>query len=187
MVNARDLDFFIQSALKLKSIKRAGWVSKVKVQSPESVADHSFATCAVGMLLADVLGLDTVRVMKMAILHDLAESIVGDYMPGDISVTEKIQKERTAVEKILKGLPGDVRSDYSEIWSEYLANRTEVARFVHRIDKLEMAMQASLYANEGYDRKLLRPFVNSARIAVGDSDDIVRQILDRFAQAHDLD
>jgi len=42
---------FFESALKLKSVKRAGWVSKVKIENAESVADHSFSMCAMAMLL----------------------------------------------------------------------------------------------------------------------------------------
>jgi putative hydrolases of HD superfamily len=180
MVKEHDLDPFFQSTLKLKSVKRAGWVSKVRVRSPESVADHTFATCSIAMLLADVLGADTERVMKMVILHDLAESVVGDYMPGDVSVSDKLQHEKKAMDGILSGLPTSVRSRYTEIWAEYLGNRTDVARFVHRIDKLEMAMQAGEYAAQGYDRKLLEPFLSSAKKAVGDSDDIVGRTLARF-------
>ncbi|MGI0038079.1 MAG: HD domain-containing protein, partial [Nitrososphaera sp.] len=116
MVEAHDLDPFFQSALKLKSVKRAGWVSKVKVKSAESVADHTFATCSIAMLLADVLELDTERVMRMVILHDLAESVVGDYIPGDVPVKEKLQQEKKAMDGILRGLPSEVRTKYTEIW-----------------------------------------------------------------------
>jgi putative hydrolase of HD superfamily len=180
MVRAYDLDSFFQSTLKLKSVKRSGWVSKVRVRSAESVADHTFATCSIAMLLADMLGADTERVMRMVILHDLAESIVGDYMPGDVTVSDKLQREKKAMDGILSGLPPRVRSKYAEIWTEYLENRTDAARFVHRIDKLEMAMQASEYAAQGYDRKLLEPFIHTARKAVGEKDDIVGRTLARF-------
>ena len=182
MVKGQDLDPFFQSALKLKSIKRAGWVSKVKVQVAESVADHVFATSAIAMLLSDMVGLDTARVMKMAVLHDLAESVVGDYMPGDVSANEKMQQEKKAMDGILAGLPAAIRSDYSDIWSEYLDNKTDLARFVHRIDKLEMAMQASAYATQGYDKELLKPFFSTASAALGDSDDIVGQTFARFVK-----
>jgi putative hydrolase of HD superfamily len=83
---------FFHSVLQLKSVRRAGWVSKVNVKDPESVADHTFSMCAIAMLLSDRLGLDTGRVMKMVILHDLAESIVGDYIPGDLSKNQKLAK-----------------------------------------------------------------------------------------------
>ena len=93
----KDLTQFFQYVLRLKYVKRAGWISKVKVQNPESVADHTFSMCAVSMVLSDILRLDTERVMKMVILHDLAESIIGDYMPSEISRKQKILKEKMII------------------------------------------------------------------------------------------
>lgn len=179
-----ELDPFFHSVLKLKSVKRAGWVTRLNLHNAESVADHTFSACAVAMLFADMLGLDTGRIMKMVILHDLAESIVGDYMPGDISGPEKTRQEMAAMESILAGLPDNVRSEYAGIWMEYLDNKTAASRFVHRIDKLEMAMQASSYSQQGHSRELLAPFFKSALTAMKDgSNDIVSQTLARFALA----
>ena len=53
-------------------------------------------------------------------------------------------------------------SDYKKIWQEYVSNKTDIARFVHGIDKLEMALQARQYAKQGYSHKLLAQFFNSA-------------------------
>lgn len=175
MVTPADLEPFFQSVLKLKSLKRAGWLSKANIKDGESVADHSFATCATSMVLSDILGLDTARVMKMALLHDLAESVVGDYMPGEVPADEKTQRENKAMGGILERLPAKVQGEYTDIWSEYLAGKSEVARFVHRIDKLEMAMQAAEYAGNGRN-ELLEPFFESAGRAVGRADDIVGMI-----------
>ena len=172
-----DLSPFFQSALQLKSVRRAGWVSKVKIKDAESVADHTFSMCAMAMLLSDMLGLDTQKAMKMVILHDLAESIVGDYMPGDITSKQKLAQEKKAMKSILSGLPRKSRAKYEKIWAEFLQNKTEIAKFVHRIDKLEMALQANHYAKQGYAGKLLAPFFESARTAVGDKGDIVSEIL----------
>jgi putative hydrolase of HD superfamily len=168
---------FFHSVLQLKSLRRAGWVSKVDVRDAESVADHTFSMCAMAMLLADMLGLDTTRAMKMVILHDLAESIVGDYMPGDVSANQKRTKEKRAMKSILSGLPRKIGSEYEKIWLEYLQNKTDVAKFVHRIDKLEMALQANQYARQGYAGSLLKPFLESAKTAVGDEGDVVSEIL----------
>ena len=180
MVGPAELDNFFLAALKLKSVKRAGWVSKVNIHSGESVADHTFATCAVAMVFADVLGLDTERVMRMVMVHDLAESIVGDYMPGDVSASEKIEKEKEAMEKILSSLPGNVRSMYNKIWNEYLEGQSEIAKFVHQIDKLEMAMQASQYVAQGYDQELLAPFFSSAKKALSGAENVIEETFDRF-------
>jgi putative hydrolase of HD superfamily len=181
MVN--DLTPFFRSVLQLKSVKRAGWVSKVKVESAESVADHTFSMCAMAMLLTDMLGLDAQRAMKMVILHDLAESIVGDYMPGDVTAKQKIAKEKKAMKAILAGLPKKIRAEYEKIWLEYLQNKTGVAKFVHRIDKLEMALQANQYAKQGYANTLLAPFFESAKSAVGNEGDIVSEILNSLRPA----
>ncbi|MDQ5859414.1 MAG: HD domain-containing protein [Thermoproteota archaeon] len=172
-----DLSLFFHSVLELKSIKRAGWVSKVQVEDAESVADHTFSMATLAMLLSDMLGFDTHKVIKMVLMHDLAESMVGDYVPGDVTARQKLAKEKKAMKFILSGLPKEVREEYEEIWLEYLHNETEIARFVHRMDKLEMALQADQYARQGYEDNLLAPFFESAKTALGDADDIVSEIL----------
>ena len=177
MVTVDDLSLFFHSILHLKSVRRAGWVSKVKVEDAESVADHTFSMATMAMLLSDILGFDTHRIIKMVLIHDLAESIVGDYIPGDVSARQKLVKEKEAMKYILSHLPKEIREDYEKIWLEYLHNRTEIARFVHRLDKLEMALQAYQYSNQGYAEKLLAPFFESASAAVGDTGDIISEIL----------
>jgi putative hydrolase of HD superfamily len=177
MVVVDDLSLFFHSVLELKSIKRAGWASKVQVEDAESVADHTFSMATMAMLLSDMLGFDTHKVIKMVLMHDLAESIVGDYMPGDVVAQQKLAKEKKAMKSILSGLPKEIRDEYEKIWLEYLHNRTEIARFVHRIDKLEMALQANQYAKQGYADKLLAPFFESAETALGDAGDIVSEII----------
>jgi putative hydrolase of HD superfamily len=159
----KDVTHFFQYAIQLKYVKRAGWVSKVKVHNPESVADHTFSMCAISMVLSDILGLDTQRVMKMVILHDLAESIIGDYMPGQISEKHKRLKEKKAINSILNCIPSTLRGNYRKIWNEYLQNKTDVAQLVHRVDKIEMILQAMQYAKEGYPKKLLHSFLNCAK------------------------
>jgi putative hydrolase of HD superfamily len=177
MVKVDELSSFFDSVLELKSIKRAGWVSKVQIEDAESVADHTFSMATIAMLLSDLLGFDTHKVIRMVLMHDLAESIVGDYIPGDVTARQKLDKEQKAMKCILFHLPKDIRGEYEKIWLEYLHNKSEIARFVHRIDKLEMAMQADQYARQGYSEKLLAPFFESARTTVGNADDIISEIL----------
>ena len=177
MVVVDDLSLFFHSVLELKSIRRAGWVLKVQVEDAESVADHTFSMATIAMLLSDMQGLDTHKVIKMVLMHDLAESIVGDYMPGDVTPRQKLVKEKKAMRLILSSVPKGIREQYGEIWLEYLHNRTEIAKFVHRIDKLEMALQAYQYARQGYADKLLSPFFESAQTGIGDAGDIISEVL----------
>jgi putative hydrolase of HD superfamily len=155
-----DLTPFFQHVLRLKHVKRAGWISRAQIRNPESVADHSYSVCAISMALSDILGLNTERVMKMAILHDLPESIVGDIVPGGVPKKKKRAEEKNAIESILRWIPPCLRSDYEGIWLEYLLNKTDIARLVHAVDKLEMVLQARQYVSEGYPEHLLAQFLD---------------------------
>ena len=158
---------FFESVLRLKSVKRAGWVSKAGISNAESVSDHTYSMCAMGMILSDMLGLDTEKVMKMIIIHDLAESIIGDYMPNEITREKKRLEEGKAMSSILYQVPSVARSSYEMIWQEYQANKTRAAKFVHKLDKLEMAIQSIQYINQGYSSKVLLQFFASARRSLG--------------------
>ena len=168
---------FVGAALALKKVRRAGWSAKTGIIGAESVADHSFSMCALAMAVADLSGLDTLRAMKMVILHDLAESITGDLLPGQISKIEKRRRENAAMKKILAKLPARIRIEYREIWAEYVSDATKMARLVHRIDKLEMAMQARSYIEQGHPRAGLEEFFKSAYVAIGNEQDLVSLML----------
>ena len=155
---------FFESVIRLKSVKRAGWVSKVGIANAESVSDHTYSMCMMGMILSDIFGMDTERVTKMILIHDLAESITGDFIPNKITRVRKRTEERKAMKHILCRAPSVVRSNYEKLWQEYRSNKTPISRFVHQLDKLEMALQAVEYANQGYPQKtLLQLFVLAKR------------------------
>jgi putative hydrolase of HD superfamily len=153
-----DIHPFLQNILKLKRINREGWISKAKINEPESVADHSFSVCAISMALSDILGLDTERVLKMAILHDLPESITGDLVPSEVTMKQKRARESRAISTILSTIDSQTRLEYEQLWKEYVSDRTEISRLVHAVDKLDMALQAKQYAIEGHPAHLLAEF-----------------------------
>lgn len=153
---------FFRIVCNLKTIKRSGWIHKSNITSPESVADHSYSMCMMSMILAEIINLDSGHIMKMVIIHDLAESLVGDHMPDDISSEEKQLVEEKAMKKIISKLPNSLRKNYLNIWNEYNDNITVNAKFVHSMDKLEMVLQAKEYEFEGYPKELLQPFIKSA-------------------------
>ena len=153
---------FFRIVCNLKTIKRSGWIHKSNITSPESVADHSYSMCMMSMILAEIMNLDSGYIMKMVIIHDLAESMVGDHMPDNISSEEKHLLEDKAMKKIISKLPNSLRKNYLRIWNEYINNITVNAKFVHNMDKLEMALQAKEYEFEGYPKEVLQPFIKSA-------------------------
>lgn len=153
---------FFRIVCNLKTIKRSGWIQKSNITSPESVADHSYSMCMMSMILAEIMNLDSGHILKMVIIHDLAESLVGDHMPDNISSEKKQLVEDKAMKKIISKLPNSLRKNYLHIWNEYNGNITVNAKFVHNMDKLEMALQAKEYEFEGYPKEVLQPFIKSA-------------------------
>ena len=112
------IESFFQKVLMLKTIPRQGWKEKLEINHPESVADHSYAVSTMSMILSDLEELNTEKIMKMALLHDLAESVIGDIIPNTITNDEKILKETQAMKQILKNLPDKITGSYHEIWND---------------------------------------------------------------------
>ena len=173
------LDFFHTTA-NLKKIPRQGWIDKLSIDKPESVADHTFSMAIMGMIFSDLENHDTEKILKIILLHDLAESITGDMTPEQISKDEKTVLENNTIKKILRDLPPELQKQYSVLWDEYQSNNTKEAKIVHQLDRLEMALQAKIYSNEGYSKEKLHTFFNSARNEIKDPklSELFRKILE---------
>ena len=145
---------------KLKTIKRSGWV-RCEIPEPESVADHTFRCAFMAMILGDEMEVDTGKLVKMALLHDIAEAVVGDITPHDgITREEKSEKEEEGIEQLLGGLPNS--GPYFALWREYEEGKSMEARLAQNIDCLEMAMQAVEY-QDIYPDIDLSEFVTNAQ------------------------
>ena len=155
-------DFFYL-VTELKRVQRKGWISKVGIENPESVADHSYGTAIMAMVFSDLHQLDTEKILKMALLHDLAESITGDFMPEEISKETKKTAEGDAMKEILSMLPNNLACEYDKAWQEYIQADTKESILLHELDKLEMAIQAAKYSSEGFSNEKLGLFVDSAK------------------------
>jgi len=161
------LDFFYTST-NLKKIPRQGWIDKLSIVNPESVADHTFSMAIMGMIFSDLENYNTEKILKIILLHDLAESITGDMTPEQISKEEKTVLENNAIKKILNDLPPALQKQYNILWEEYQSNNSKEAKIVHQLDRLEMALQAKIYSDEGYSKEKLDSFFNSARNEIKD-------------------
>ncbi|HET8720329.1 MAG TPA: HD domain-containing protein [Candidatus Nitrosotenuis sp.] len=171
------VDFF-KTVVKLKTIQRQGWKDKLALKNPESVADHCYSMSLMVLVVSEIKNLDTLKMVKMALIHDLAETITGDITPEMFTKSKKERLENSAMKKILKQIPSSIRLDFSNLWNEYQKNSTKEARLLHQIDKLEMAVQASVYNKKGIPKTSLKPFLKSAEIDVKDPD--LKKILSKF-------
>jgi putative hydrolase of HD superfamily len=168
---------FLLAAGRLKQIPRTGWVTKAGVEGAESVADHSFRVGLAAMILSDLLKLDTLKAVRIALIHDLAESYIGDLTPEQVNGgLDKSSMEEEAMLRILKDLPEQIQQIYLEAWREWVEGESSEARLVREVDAFEMALQAEEYARSGFDRGRLAEFKRSAskRIKSG----IVRELLE---------
>lgn len=172
------LEEFFKTVLKLKSVLRQGWKNKAGLQSPESVADHCYSLSTIAMVISDIKKLDTGKILRMSLLHDLAEAITGDLTPEDVTKSKKAELERDAMKTILLNLSEPIRTQYLSIWDEYQKNDSKEAQLLHQLDKLEMAMQAKEYERFGIKKETLVPFFESAKNEITDSD--LQKILSRF-------
>ncbi|KAJ2779638.1 hypothetical protein H4R18_003900 [Coemansia javaensis] len=152
---------FLRIVERLKRTKRTGWVNS-GIAGAESVADHMHRMGVMALLVEDD-ALDRMRCVKMSIVHDLAEALVGDITPFDgVSKEEKRARERQGMREIVDTLGGSAAAKEIEaLWLEYEDNETAEARLVHDLDKCEMIQQALEY--EESDGKRLDSFFNSTK------------------------
>jgi len=151
---------FLEITGILKRTQRTGWVD-VGVYQPESVADHTFRTALLCMLYADMEVLDPLKLLRMALIHDLPEALIGDLMPLQKN-SETKENEENAIHQILSLLPKMQGENYLAVWNEYQAGKTIEAKAVRQLEKIEMAIQAKEYEKLGSANKSLERFIKSA-------------------------
>ena len=138
--------------LELKDELRTGWVLR-GIESPESVAAHTWGTATLCLFYADRADVDRDRAVAMALIHDLAEARTGDIptRAADVDDTqqlssdEKERLERAAITDLLEPFETD---EWLSLWEEYEARETLTAQFVKDMDLLENCLQALQYERE---------------------------------------
>jgi putative hydrolase of HD superfamily len=154
---------FWQYAARLKAEPRKGWQSKVQGRV-ESVADHSFAVALLALFEGERRGYNLEKILKLALIHDLEEAIVGDLTPRDKArrgLTRVQRGRELAIRELLSKLPPKSRASYLRLWKDLRERQSKEARLVHQLDKVEMAFQANVYGKRMGQRQM-RDFYESA-------------------------
>jgi len=180
---------FLTLARGLKTTERTGWVRQRVPSRIESVADHSWRIALMAMVASSFVSpcssspeapssaaasdttpaaplVDANKCIKMALVHDLAESIVGDITPHcGVSDGDKYEMELSAMKKmtdLFLAPPGENRGRSSspspgvgreilDLWREYEEGKSPEAMLVKDLDKLEMILQAQEYEGDDHD------------------------------------
>lgn len=149
---------FYLLATQLKYKIRSGWdkthwnVSKERI---ESIAEHVYGTCILALSIDSEFktNLDINKVIKMLVLHELGEVIIGDITPFDnITPEEKMKKEHEAMREVIGDLVN--QKEFLSLLFEFDEKKTKEAIFAHHCDKLEADIQAKVYQDMGCQHSL---------------------------------
>ena len=167
------LDFILKTEV-LKSMPRQGWVLR-GVEQPETIASHSFTVMVLTWALYKLHAtphLDELKLLKMALVHEICEVYALDETPYDrllknktgsakkdvfkkwirLSKKEKSEmflkdyaKERKALSRLTKGLREDLQKEIIGLWEEFKTSSTLEGHFLGQIEVLATLLQACLY------------------------------------------
>lgn len=138
----------LEELQSLDQVPRMGYALR-GIADPESVSEHMFHVLfLVWALGKNVPGLDRLKALEIAMVHDLAEVRFGDlprpaarYLPSGA----KDEAENRALRDLLEPLGGDEAA----LLVEYQQRETLEARFVAVCDKLQILIKADVYLRRG--------------------------------------
>ena len=132
---------------RLKRLDRTGWTLRGLPNGTESVAAHSFGVSTMAMLLADKfiaqgVTVNVEKVLRIALLHDWAETRVGD-MPRTATLyfgsDARKQAETAAFGDVVKEV--DAAGLYASLYDDYEHRRSLEARLVKAADVLDLLVE----------------------------------------------
>ncbi|KAB0285244.1 HD domain-containing protein [Vibrio fortis] len=131
---------FLHQAEKLKSTLRTAWTETGR---QESTAEHSWRLSLLAMLLADEYPeLDSLKILKLCIIHDLAEAVNGDIpAPLQHQTPNKSEQEKFDLLALTSPLEDSQRNEIIALWEEYEHAGSEEAKLVKALDKIETMLQ----------------------------------------------
>jgi putative hydrolases of HD superfamily len=153
---------FLGEAGHLKRVPRAGWLV-AGIHAPESVAEHSFRTAVIALVLAHLEGADPLRAATLALVHDLPETRIGDVPAVGRGYVTTAAPEQVAADQT-SGLPPTLAGLITGLIGEFEAKDTPEAQCAKDADKLECLLQAREYEAAG--NLQLTPWVDTSRAAL---------------------
>lgn len=153
---------FIFEAGVLKRAARTGWWF-AGVKQPESIAEHSFRTALIGMMLAAMEGADPARVSMLCTLHDTQETRITDIPHIAKRYLTAVPNTAVTADQVA-ACPPAVADVITAAVAEYEAGETLEAVVARDADKLECLIQAVEYRHQGIDN--VQRWIDSSRAAL---------------------
>ncbi|KAL7275228.1 hypothetical protein RUND412_001843 [Rhizina undulata] len=167
---------FLHIIERLKTTPREGW-RRFEILHGESIADHMYRMSIITMLCPPEAGINKDRCVKMAIIHDMAEALVGDITPTDnIPKAEKYRREVETMEyltkELLSPISETIAKEFMDLWAEYEEGKTKEAVFVKDVDRFELICQTIEYEKKYNAKKDLKEFLH---VRTGIKNDFVKK------------
>lgn len=144
---------FYRLAEKLKGTLRHSWLSQTSRQ--ESVAEHTWMMSLLALTIFPQLKkpVDQLKVLKMIIIHDLAEAVTQDVpvWEGQQHKAAKLAAEKAAMESLLAPLDGETRNELMTLWQEYEERQSFESKLVKALDTLDVIAQHNAAATDTWD------------------------------------
>ncbi len=138
---------FLHEIGYLKKLPRTGWFM-TGVDQPESVAEHSFRTAVVGIVLATMQGADAGKTALLCLLHDSPETRIGDIPSVGRAYVSTVKAEAVSSHQTA-AMPDVLSNVVQGLVQEYEADESVEARIAHDADKIETLLQAREYEAQG--------------------------------------
>ena len=165
-IELKNIVALYKTAASLKELPRQGWIMEGASQEySDSVASHSFCVALVSYLVSNALlsrdiSINTDKVTKMAIFHDLGESATGEIATGVKKWMEKYFSIPRAVEKmeheLLALLVEDVgvKVEFQRLIEEFDENNTKESKVVKFADVFDAFGHAKERLNKTFPEYL---------------------------------
>jgi putative hydrolase of HD superfamily len=140
---------FIAEIDKLKHIQRQTIL--LDRSRRENDAEHSWHLAMMVMLLAEHSNhpIDSLRVLKMVLVHDLVEIDAGDtYAYDEGGHHDKSEREQAAADRLFAMLPSDQGRELRNLWDEFEERKTADARFAGAVDRMQPLLHNCLTEGE---------------------------------------
>ncbi|SCU99389.1 LANO_0F01684g1_1 [Lachancea nothofagi CBS 11611] len=155
---------FLHIVQLLKTQRRTGWLDH-NISPCESIADHMYRMGITSMLIKDPK-VNRDKCVRIAMVHDIAEALVGDITPFDpVGKEEKHHRELATIqylcEELIKPYNAQAAQEIMEDWLAYENITSLEARYVKDIDKFEMLVQCFEYEKKAGGKRDLDGFWNA--------------------------
>ncbi|MFD4836362.1 HD domain-containing protein [Achromobacter sp. NPDC058515] len=129
---------FLREIDRLKSVVRQSPL--LDKSRKENSAEHSWHLAMYALILNEHAcgAVNTDRVMRMLLLHDVVEIDVGDFpIHGGSSSELQAEQESKAAERLFGLLPSEQADEFLSLWQEFERAESEDAKFAKALDRFQ--------------------------------------------------